>query len=185
MTLGDVIKEYRINNNMTMEDIAKISGLSKGYISMLEKNENPRTKKPIVPSLETIRQIATALNINFNEIISLIDQTISLDDNSKSETLVLPPEYFELIIKGRSMEPRIYEGDSVIVHRQSDVDDGSIAVVRIKGKKVSVKKISKKEDGILLIGLNVSAYTPKFYSYEDIEILGEVVEVRSEVKNWK
>ena len=41
MTLGDVIKEYREKNKMTMQDFADRAGLSKGLISMLEKSRRP------------------------------------------------------------------------------------------------------------------------------------------------
>ena len=34
MTLGEYIKGYRKSNDMTMDDFAKKSGLSKGYISV-------------------------------------------------------------------------------------------------------------------------------------------------------
>ena len=37
MTLGDLIKNYREETGMSMDEFAEKSGLSKGYISMLEK----------------------------------------------------------------------------------------------------------------------------------------------------
>ena len=55
MTLGEIVKEYRIAHNMSMDVFASRSGLSKGYISMLEKNVNPKNGKPITPSIETIK----------------------------------------------------------------------------------------------------------------------------------
>lgn len=39
MTLGDIVKRYRSDNHLSMDDFARLSGLSKGYISMLERNE--------------------------------------------------------------------------------------------------------------------------------------------------
>lgn len=92
MTLGDIVKNYRLENNYSMDDFSKISGLSKGYISMLEKNKNPRNGKPISPSLATIKQISIALNIDFDDLIKMIDseQTVNLskshlDDQSDVE----------------------------------------------------------------------------------------------------
>lgn len=43
MKLKDLIRRYRRDNSLTMQDLADRSGLSKGYISMLEKGENPST----------------------------------------------------------------------------------------------------------------------------------------------
>lgn len=84
MTLGDIIKKYRLERNLTMDSFAEKAGLSKGYISMLEKNENPRTKKPIIPTLDTYNSIAKALNIPLNKLICMVDPAseISLTDKN-------------------------------------------------------------------------------------------------------
>lgn len=50
MTLGDIIKKYRKENNISMSEFASNCSLSKGYISMLENNINPRNNKPISPT---------------------------------------------------------------------------------------------------------------------------------------
>ncbi len=73
MHLGMLIAKYREEENISMDDFANRSGLSKAYISMLEKNENSRSKKPIVPSLETIKAVADTIGLDFNEVIRLID----------------------------------------------------------------------------------------------------------------
>lgn len=91
-------------------------------------------------------------------------------------------ELFGLRIKGRSMEPRMLDGDVVIVRKQEDVDNGDIAVVLVNGDSATVKKIKKGPDGLMLIPNN-PAFEPMFYSNEDIQslpvaILGKVVELR-------
>lgn len=84
MTLGQIIKKYRNENKLSMDDFAYKSGLSKGYISMLERNKNPKTGKEIVPSLETIKSVSTAIGKDFNEVFNLLDdQDISLISNEK------------------------------------------------------------------------------------------------------
>ena len=47
MTLGDIVRKYRESNNMSLAEFAQACSLSKGYISMLENNINPRNNKPI------------------------------------------------------------------------------------------------------------------------------------------
>ena len=83
MTLGDIVKRYRSDNHLSMDDFARLSGLSKGYISMLERNENPISKKPIVPSLTTIKGVAQALGKTPEEVMRMLgpDQTIDLTDD--------------------------------------------------------------------------------------------------------
>ena len=78
MLIGEIIKEYRTKYKLTMDDFAKRASLSKGFISMLEKNENPLTKKPIVPSLDKLKDIAEAMNMSLNELIKLMDDNLEV-----------------------------------------------------------------------------------------------------------
>ena len=72
-------------------------------------------------------------------------------------------EFYALKVKGNSMEPRICEGDVVIVKVQPDVECGDIAVVIVNGDEATVKKISKSEEGITLIANNPAVYTLRIY----------------------
>ena len=82
MILGDIIKKYRKENKISMDEFAKACGLSKAYISILERNINPISKKPPIPSLETIKSVANVVHIDFNEIISMLDgdQKVSIHE---------------------------------------------------------------------------------------------------------
>lgn len=75
MTLGEIIFNYRKKHSLSMDKFADLSGLSKGYISMLEKDENPRTGKPITPSLDTYVAIANAMYISVNDLFKAMDDT--------------------------------------------------------------------------------------------------------------
>ena len=95
-------------------------------------------------------------------------------------------EYFALKIAGKSMEPRMMDGDVVIVRRQPDVDSGDIAVVLVNGNDAIVKQISKSDAGLTLIGWNPSVYIPKTYNKKEckelpVTILGKVVEIRGKL----
>ena len=91
--------------------------------------------------------------------------------------------FFALRVRGRSMEPRILAGDTVIIRQQPDVDSGDIAVVLVGGEEATVKRVKKQKDGIILVATNTTVYEPHFYSNQEIkdlpiQILGKVVEVR-------
>lgn len=68
-----------------------MTGLSKAYISILERNVNPVNGKPVIPSLETIKAVAQAINMDFNEVIAVLDgnQPVSL----KKEENDVPPGF--------------------------------------------------------------------------------------------
>ena len=80
MKLGEYIKAYRDERGMSMRDFAASTGLSLGYLSMLENDKNPKTGAPITPSIKTFNAVAAATNTTLNELLSLVDGNISLDD---------------------------------------------------------------------------------------------------------
>ena len=84
MTLGDIIKDYRQAHNMSMADFALRSGISKAYISLLEKNKHPRNGKPIAPSIKCIKQAADGMNMDFNILFSMIDSDVTLNSQGLS-----------------------------------------------------------------------------------------------------
>lgn len=91
-------------------------------------------------------------------------------------------KYFGLRIKGSSMEPRIIEGDTVIVRSQSDADSGDVVIVQVNGDQATCKRLAKYASGISLISFN-PAYAPMNFTNEEIEtlpvtIIGKVVENR-------
>ncbi|WP_338547778.1 helix-turn-helix transcriptional regulator [Emergencia sp. JLR.KK010] len=88
MKLGEFIHNYRVENKLTMQDFANRSGLSKGYISMLEKNQHPQSRRQLTPSLETYQKIAIAANLSLDELISVLDgnEMVSLYSDTASES---------------------------------------------------------------------------------------------------
>ena len=61
MTLSDFVKEYRKEHDLSQRLFAAICGLSNGYISMLERNLNPKTGLPLTPSLPALKKISTVM----------------------------------------------------------------------------------------------------------------------------
>ena len=91
-------------------------------------------------------------------------------------------DYFALQIKGDSMNPRMYEGDVVIVKKQSTIECGQIAIVLVNGHDATCKKIKINDSGITLLGFNPE-FQPITYSAMDIislpvQIIGRVIECR-------
>lgn len=82
MTLGDIINSYRKTHDLSMDDFSKLSGMSKAYISLLEKNKHPKTGKPIAPSIQSIKQSADAMHMDFNVLFSMIDSDVVINDTT-------------------------------------------------------------------------------------------------------
>lgn len=193
------LKAARQAKHMTQTDVANYIGLTQGAYSNWERGETKidgvqlsrlaelfevsvdyLLGKTDIPGNKYIR-IPVLGRVAAGIPIDAIEEVIDWEDISAEAAG--DGEYFGLQIKGHSMEPKISDGDVVIVRRQPDVDSGDIAVVLVNGDDATVKRIKKSPQGVTLIPSN-PAYEPLYYSNDEIEslpvqILGRVVELRA------
>ena len=196
------LKTLRIQRKMTQSELAKKIYISQPAYSKYEVGTAS-------PNPETLSKIADALDVSVDYLlgsdsqparpgyiripvlgrvaagipIDAIEEVIDWEDISAEAAG--DGEYFGLQIKGHSMEPKISDGDVVIVRRQPDVDSGDIAVVLVNGDDATEKRKKKSPQGVTLIPSN-PAYEPMYYSNKEIEslpvqILGRVVELRAKL----
>lgn len=92
-----------------------------------------------------------------------------------------PENYFYLIVRGDSMEPRIKDGDLALVHRQSSLNDGDLGVIVYGDNEGTLKRFVKKGNTIILQPFN-PAYEAKVIAGEELNsvyIAGKVVETKT------
>ena len=193
-----VFKNLRKTNDMTQKELGKKLGLAPSTIGMYERGERE-------PDFETLEKISNLFSVSMNTLLGKEPQPFSagvkipvlgkvaagipitaveniLDYEEITSEMAASGEYVALRIVGSSMEPRMYEGDVVIVRVQNTVEHGEIAVVMVNGGEATVKKVQFQKDGILLQPFNPS-FEPLFYSSSEVEnipvrIFGKVVECR-------
>ena len=84
-------------------------------------------------------------------------------------------EHFGLKIKGDSMiEAGINDGDTVIIKKTSNADNGQIVVVLIDDQEATLKRIRKKGNTIALEAANKN-YDTKIYAASRIKIQGRLI----------
>ena len=84
-------------------------------------------------------------------------------------------EHYALTVAGDSMiEAGILDGDTVIIRRTSTVENGEIAVALVDGCEVTLKKIRRKGNAIMLEPCNRN-YEARIYSPERITVQGKLV----------
>lgn len=90
MLLGEIIKKYREEHQMSLQDFADLIGTSRSYIHMLEKNINPSTNKPISPSIETLKSLANAMNMDLELLLKQLnnEQDIYIDENEYKKQFI-------------------------------------------------------------------------------------------------
>ena len=96
------MKEYRAHNNLSMDEFAKRCGLSKSYISMLEKGKHPQNERNLIPQIDTLAKIAKGMNTDLSTMSSVLDWntlvTINIGSNdSEPEELTILKDRWEEI----------------------------------------------------------------------------------------
>jgi len=204
-TTAERIKEGMELRGMKQADLVEITGISKGALSSYISGH-------YVPKQNNIFLISKALNVNEswlmgNDVpmerfhsnkkkgvtINVLGRVAAgipieaiediIDTEEITEDLARTGNFFGLQIHGDSMEPKMSEGDIVIVRQQNDAESGEIVIVTVNGTDATCKRLRKYRDGIELISNNPS-YGPIFYSNKEIEdkpvrIIGRVVELRA------
>ena len=85
MTIGELIKKYRTEHNLGLRKFATLCGLSPGYISMLENENNPSSKRPPAPSMETIKAVARAMDKGVVAVMKDIGLDVRTEDLDKED----------------------------------------------------------------------------------------------------
>ena len=204
MSLSEFLRNYRAEHELSMDDLAKRCGLSKPYISMLEKNRNSKNGKSITPSIRTYEKIAHGVGltvdslmklINGNERVALMSSDISSLKNIvpierrmvpiigqiAAGKPILADEHIEAFLPCDTGD--IHDGDVVFIRSQPIVDDGQIAAVRIDDD-ATLKRFYKNPDGCTLVSMNPQ-YPPMIFNSDNcdsIQIIGLAVAKYSVIK---
>lgn len=176
-TVSNWENENRVLDTSTANAIADFFDVSVDYLLGRESAPDgpPAPSRPGSQWIPVLGRVAAGTPIEAVEDI--------LDYEEIDAQTAASGDCFALKIKGHSMEPKISDGDVVIVRKQDDCDSGDTAVVLVNGDEATVKRIKKEPAGLMLIPSN-PAYEPKFYSKDEIaalpvKIVGKVVELRA------
>ena len=103
------------------------------------------------------------------------------DYGSEPANVKDPSQYFYLIVRGDSMEPRIHDGDLALVRRQPTLESGELGVVVYGEGEGTLKKYIRQGQAVILQPFN-PAYKSQVIAGADLEqlhIAGRVVETKT------
>lgn len=108
MKLSAIIIEYRNRFQISQREFSRRCGLSNSYISFLENEVNPRTGRPIVPTLEQYQKLATGMNMTVQQLFEMLDEDspVDLHADPVPESSAPNQDEIRLLIPGLSRIPR-------------------------------------------------------------------------------
>lgn len=89
MTLSELVIQYRAEHDLSQRQFAIQCGVSNGYIAMLEKNQNPKTGQPMVPTIPSLMKIASGMGMTLSELFANVEDMpvdLSYEDEKKPAT---------------------------------------------------------------------------------------------------
>ncbi len=197
------LNSYIAKSEKTQLEIAKSIGVS-------PQTFNTWCKGIAIPRMGKVQALADYFNINKSDLIEekkLNIDTVPIESGYTipvlgrvaagygkeaveevigqieiSPAMASKGEFFGLLIKGDSMIPTLYDGDTVIVERTDDAESGDLVIALVNGSDATCKRLQKYAEGIALIPQN-PVYEPMRFTESEIDttpvkILGKVVEMR-------
>lgn len=185
MYIGEIIKEYRTRHEMSQRAFASKTTLSPSYINTLEKIYNPKTGKPYSVTTDVADEIASAMGISIEELLSKLtgNQEFTLN-TSKTDELGNPVVSIPLLGTVKAGYNYLAEENwigSVDINKQL-ADTGDFFALKIHGDSmfpvlieddiVIVKKQDDFDNGDIVVALiNGNEATVKKAKRNDNSIL--------------
>lgn len=75
MNIKEYVYNYRKEHSLSMQAFGDMCGLSRAYISILEKGINPTTGKPFIPTIDTLKKIAEVTGTDLDSLLKMLDDS--------------------------------------------------------------------------------------------------------------
>lgn len=188
MNLSELLTYYRSINNLSLEAIGDYVGVSKSTIKRWESGESKNVPDSKLAKLSELFEINVPAYLagQVKPILGYVKAGYDLFANENllgyeevSVKEASQGDYY-LRVQGDSMNgSRIYDGDLVYIKSCRNVENGEIGLVLIDQNEVTIKKIIKKDNAIILMATN-PLYEPKIYTNEElndqkIQIIGKIL----------
>ena len=178
----EIIKELRKKSGLSQHELAQICGVHQTAVSQWE---NGRTK----PDRDSVKTLARLFKVSIETILGYEQQgnenKIRVFDYVTAAEIcekLGESEYFAMTVTDNGMYPAMHQGDTVIISRSADIENGDIVAVSIGNGNVFIKKIIKKDTSVMLVSEN-TAFEPLIFNKAECEtlplfVLGKATELR-------
>ncbi len=188
------LKEMRTRRGFTQVGLSQMLGISQQAVGKWETGRctpDPQTLARLASILDTtVDYLLGGTGSRAGECMVPVLGTVKAgfgalayqeDYGSEPANVKDPGQYFYLIVRGDSMEPRIHDGDLALVHRQPTLESGELGVVVYGEGEGTLKKYIRQGQAVILQPFN-PAYPSQVIAGEELEhlyIAGRVVETKT------
>ncbi len=201
--LAQMLKQLRKQHKMTQSDLAAHMGITQQAVGRWETGASS-------PDPNTLLRISALFDVSVDSLLGQQESSelpsyhspyketlvpvlgtvragygaLAFEEDCGSEPAGVrdPENYFYLVVKGDSMEPRIQDGDLALVRKQPTLDDGDLGVVVYGEGEGTLKRFRRRGSAVLLQPFNPS-YDTVILSGEELDhlyIAGKVVETKAQ-----
>lgn len=111
MKLSQIIKDYRSRMNISQREFSRLCSLSNSYISFLENELNPKTGKPIIPTIDQYKKLADGMSISMQQLFTMLDEDAP-------------------VVLSELSDARISDFDRLLLSAYHNADSGTQASIR-------------------------------------------------------
>ena len=194
MNMGERIRQLRIANGLTQEELGKYIGVQKSAIRKYEKGEVKNMKRSSIQILSNLFKVSPSylmcineedtvkeknktstipLISDYNESLKLSIEKFFIKDININESL--PPKTFALQINNNSMLPLLGIGDIAIITEDFNFESGQTCLI-LTNDIVMIRKVIKTEDLYELQAMN--PYYP-IEKTKELKIYGKVIKAEN------
>ena len=209
--IGSRIKEARLDNGMTLEDVAVALGLARSTVQRYEAGLINRPKLPVIDKMAEVLKVSPVWLMGkdvpkhpsppmqkFPELTEIgkvtfplfsgiaCGEPLPMDERIETYVSATTDIQADFVLRavGESMEPGIQDGDLVFIRSQPTVDNGQVAAVAI-GDNATLKRIFWYPDRkILLLRADNPQFQELIYQNDELEqvrILGKAIALQRDV----
>lgn len=194
MNMGERIRQLRIANGLTQEELGKYIGVQKAAIRKYEKGEVKNMKRSSIQILSNLFKVSPSYLMCINEednlkeevqtaTIPLISDYIDSLETSINKFFVknvsineaLPEKTFALQINDNSMLPLLGIGDIAIITEKFNFESGQTCLI-LTNDIIMIRKVVKTEEDYELQAMN------PYYPIErtnELKIYGKVIKAEN------
>lgn len=186
----DILKDLRIKNNLTQEELAEKVGLKKAAIYKYENGINDNPSRQLISGLARALNTSPAYLVGWTDENPVTNRTVPLIGQIACGIPILANENIEdyfsidnrvkadfcLRAKGDSMiDEGIYPGDIVFIRKQDTLENGEIGAVIIENE-ATLKRFYKTDSQVILQPAN-NEYQPIVLDHGNVHIAGKLVAI--------